>query len=104
MEQTEEPIPPDSQCCRRGFIASLTDTATRILADSTIAPQSIAKERLAICKQNDCGFFNSKTEFCEDCGCFLPLKVKMANMRCPKDYWLEWVKDNQNNRGAENDY
>ena len=26
---------------------------------------------------------------CKDCGCFMPAKAKIANIRCPKDKWTE---------------
>lgn len=78
------------ECCRRSFGASLLDTAARLIADPTIAPRQVAKDRLAICESNICGLFKPESSQCGDCDCFMPLKTTMANMRCPKDYWTEW--------------
>ena len=81
------------ECCRRSFGASIKDTAARLLADPTIAPRQVAKDRLAICESNVCGVFNEKSSTCEQCGCYMPLKTTMANMRCPRDYWTEWKRE-----------
>ena len=76
-------------CCRRSFAASIKDTAERLLKDPTIAPRSVHNERMEICK--GCDRFQVDKQTCELCGCFLPLKVTMANMRCPIDRWIEWT-------------
>jgi hypothetical protein len=79
-------------CCRRGFAASIKDTAKRLLEDPTIAPRSVAKDRMAICKS--CDRYRSDSQTCEVCGCFMPLKTTAANMRCPIDRWEEWKREN----------
>ena len=87
------------ECCRRSFGASLLDTAARLIADPTIAPRQVAKGRLAICESNVCGTFNEKSSTCEICGCYMPLKTTMANMRCPRDYWVEWRRSDNDGNG-----
>lgn len=77
-------------CCRRGFAASIKDTAKRLLEDPTIAPRSVAKDRIAICE--GCDRYRSDSQTCELCGCFMPLKTAAANMRCPIDKWEEWKR------------
>ena len=79
------------ECCRRSFAASIRDTAARLLADPTIAPRAVAAERLGICE--GCERFQEKSKICEICGCYLPLKVTAANMKCPIDKWTEWKRN-----------
>jgi hypothetical protein len=88
------------ECCRRSFGASIRDTAARLLADPTIAPRQVAKDRLAICESNICGAFNEKSSTCERCGCYMPLKTTMANMRCPIDHWTEWKRSDSDSDGT----
>jgi hypothetical protein len=88
------------ECCRRSFGASIRDTAARLLADPTIAPRQVAKDRLAICESNVCGAFNERGSTCERCGCYMPLKTTMANMRCPVDHWTEWGRSDSDSDGT----
>jgi hypothetical protein len=74
-------------CCRRSFAASIKDTAKRLLEDPSVAPRTIAAERLAICEGCD---RYTKKKTCELCQCFMPLKTTMSNMRCPIDKWTEY--------------
>ena len=77
------------ECCRRSFAASIKDTARRLLEDPTVAPRSVANERLAICES--CDRYTAK-KTCEICQCYMPLKTTMANMKCPIDKWTEWKR------------
>jgi hypothetical protein len=77
----------DPECCRRSFAASIKDTARRLLEDPSVAPRSVANERLAICES--CDRYTSK-KTCEICQCFMPLKTTMSNMKCPIDKWMEY--------------
>jgi hypothetical protein len=76
------------ECCRRSFAASIKDTARRLLEDPTVAPRSVHNERMKICKQ--CDHYREQSQTCEICGCYMPLKTTMANMKCPVDKWSEW--------------
>ena len=78
------------ECCRRSFGASLKDTAARLLADPTIAPRYIHNERMEICK--GCDRFDANKQTCDLCGCYMPVKTCLANMRCPQDLWTEYRK------------
>ena len=78
------------ECCRRSFGASLKDTAARLLADPSVAPRSVHNERMEICK--GCDRFDANKQTCELCGCFMPIKTCLANMRCPLDLWVEYKK------------
>jgi len=60
------------------------------LADPTIAPRYIHNERMEICK--GCDRFDANKQTCDLCGCYLPVKTAMANMRCPQDLWTEYRK------------
>ena len=75
------------ECCRRSFAASIKDTARRLLEDPSIAPRSVAAERMAICES--CDRYTAK-KTCEICQCYMPLKTTMSNMACPLDLWKEW--------------
>ena len=90
MGREEAQVAPE--CCRRSFAASVKDTAARLLEDPTIAPRATAQERMRICES--CDRYRSNTQTCEICGCFMPMKTTMANMRCPVDKWLEWTRGN----------
>ena len=78
------------ECCRRSFGASLKDTAARLLADPSIAPRSVHNERMEICV--GCDRFDANKQTCDLCGCYMPVKTAMANMRCPQDLWTEYRK------------
>jgi hypothetical protein len=80
------------ECCRRSFAASIKDTARRLLEDPSIAPRDVSRQRLEICE--GCDRFQEKSRTCELCGCYMPLKTTMSNMKCPLDKWEEWVRAN----------
>ena len=46
---------------------------------------SYAKKRYEICKQ--CTLFNNTLKICNDCKCFLPLKVRVKWVYCPIGKW-----------------
>lgn len=79
------------ECCRRSFASSLADTARRLLEDPTVAPGTVAEERLSIC--STCEHL-SASKTCDLCGCLMSLKVKMSNMKCPIDKWTEYKSGN----------
>jgi hypothetical protein len=80
----------DPDCCRRSFAASIKDTARRLLEDSTIAPRVVSRQRLETCEA--CDRYREDSRTCELCGCYMPLKTTMANMRCPIDKWTEYKR------------
>lgn len=52
------------------------------------APRSaeeLHEARLAICR--GCEFFKPRTERCGKCGCFMKLKTKLENAKCPIGKW-----------------
>jgi hypothetical protein len=44
-------------------------------------------KRYDICK--DCSHFNSFWKTCDQCKCFMPIKVLINSAKCPKGYWRE---------------
>jgi hypothetical protein len=82
---------PNEECCRRGFAASIVDTARRMLEDPTVAPRDVAAHRLELCEECD-HYTAAKT--CELCKCFMPAKTAMANVKCPIDNWTEYRSGN----------
>lgn len=47
-------------------------------------PEVIAK-RAAICE--NCYYFNDSIRQCNDCTCFVDLKVNLKKEKCPQDFW-----------------
>jgi len=43
------------------------------------------KIRMEICRS--CKYFRAKTGQCTQCGCFMVVKTKLKNLRCPIDKW-----------------
>ncbi len=76
-------------CCRRSFAASIKDTAKRLLEDPSVTPRAVADERMQTCES--CDRYTAK-KTCEICQCYMPLKVVMANMKCPIDKWMEYKR------------
>jgi len=50
-----------------------------------IADKDTAQHRYNICKA--CIKFNSVTTQCNECFCFMKIKVKIKTERCPLDKW-----------------
>lgn len=46
---------------------------------------AVSKERMAICRV--CEHFNSFTNQCNQCGCFMVVKTKMLSSECPVGKW-----------------
>jgi len=44
-------------------------------------------KRLAICKTNQCGQYDSVKNVCKICGCLLKFKTMLATEKCPKGFW-----------------
>lgn len=49
------------------------------------SPEEIAEARLEVCKS--CEFYRERTNQCKKCGCFMKLKTKLENARCPLGKW-----------------
>lgn len=47
--------------------------------------EDLGEKRYAICQQ--CPELNNTTKQCKQCGCFMPLKVKLENAECPLSKW-----------------
>lgn len=43
--------------------------------------------RMDVCRA--CPKFNANMARCDECGCFLQVKAKLAGMLCPLDSWKE---------------
>lgn len=43
------------------------------------------QNRISIC--NECVEFNKTTHICDQCGCFMPIKTKLENQKCPLGNW-----------------
>lgn len=56
-----------------------------LINGSPRSPEEIAEYRLNICKS--CEFYRERTNQCKKCGCFMKLKTKLENARCPLGKW-----------------
>lgn len=45
----------------------------------------IEKERLRVCL--DCEKYNTEKQSCNECGCYMPAKVKWLSSQCPLKKW-----------------
>ncbi len=49
------------------------------------ATDDLAKNRLTICEE--CDRLTKVTKQCKECGCIMPLKVKLKKATCPLSKW-----------------
>ena len=49
------------------------------------SPEEISEARLEVCRS--CEFYRERTNQCKKCGCFMKLKTKLENARCPLGKW-----------------
>lgn len=56
------------------------------LQERKVYSVDFAVKRYEICKQ--CDRFNKKFLFCEECKCFMPVKVRLKQVSCPLQKWL----------------
>ncbi len=47
--------------------------------------QAIVAKRLSIC--SECPRLIKPVQLCKECGCFMPVKTKFKNNKCPLDKW-----------------
>jgi len=59
------------------------DDICRIFAP--MQPGSFAERRYEICK--GCDKFRPQVRQCKECGCVMPVKVRIADATCPFDKW-----------------
>lgn len=53
--------------------------------DTEYALSDLQEERFNICKS--CEYLTAVTNQCKQCGCFMNLKVKLAEAKCPLGKW-----------------
>lgn len=60
--------------------------------DTTLetASEEIQNSRIEICK--NCEYYFAPTTTCKKCGCFMMIKVKLLNAKCPMDKWQINIK------------
>lgn len=66
-----------------------------------ITDKIIANQRYSICKT--CDEFRSSIKQCKICGCFMPLKVRLAFEECPIGKWSLANCAPPDNQAQEND-
>lgn len=50
-----------------------------------IVSEKVFKDRMLTCQ--GCPKYNKLLNQCEECGCFLALKGRLANLKCPLGKW-----------------
>jgi hypothetical protein len=60
------------------------------LVSSMFAPADVATERMNICKS--CPSL-TKIKMCRECGCVMPMKVRLRGVQCPLGKWGEVEDD-----------
>ena len=66
-----------------------------------ITDKITANERYSICK--NCEEFRTSIKQCRICGCFMPLKVRLAFEKCPKEKWSETSCAHPSQQASEKD-
>jgi hypothetical protein len=67
-------------------MSKLRDIAEKALQGLIpISPEELAEERIKLCEE--CPHFKALLRQCDLCGCFLDLKTKLLNARCPINKW-----------------
>lgn len=66
------------------FIESLK-TAKKNAIKAVFVEETISKTRFDIC--TSCEFLTKTTNSCKKCGCFMIVKTKLKNARCPIGKW-----------------
>jgi len=56
-----------------------------VVKEKLIASDDVVKDRLDICMS--CEYLITYTNQCKKCGCFINLKTKIKNAKCPIDKW-----------------
>lgn len=63
----------------------LSATPFGLVDKDSYTTEEQAQERLDIC--NGCDRFIHLTKQCKECGCFMNLKTKLKNTKCPLNKW-----------------
>lgn len=63
----------------------LSATPLGLVDRGSYTSEDESQSRLDMC--NDCDSLIKLTKQCKECGCFMPLKVKLKNARCPLSKW-----------------
>jgi hypothetical protein len=79
----------EEQCCKRSLLGSLWDTAKKVVKDPVPVSDEVQEERMLICHQ--CPKFCDGR--CIECGCYMRLKTKFAEVECPIGKWGKHEKN-----------
>jgi len=63
---------------KQGFVDALRKDFSR---------EEVSRARMAICES--CPSFFKLTKQCKECGCFMEVKTKLGNSKCPLGKWKE---------------
>lgn len=70
----------------KGFILSAKDVlGAALTGNGVLVEESIRDSRLEICR--GCEFFETKSERCTQCGCFMNAKSMFKQTHCPVGKW-----------------
>lgn len=62
-------------------VANFATTIVRHVISGTNVSDEIFNERISICEK--CPLFNSVNRICESCGCYMDVKAKFGEVKCP---------------------
>ncbi len=79
MSEKQYNLPPPGM-----EMPSMTREEEIVMFESQNESIPLAKKRYEICKQCD---ELSSLKFCNKCGCFMPLKVRIESVSCPVQKW-----------------
>lgn len=78
------------------FATAVTD---HVLRGLPMVSDKIYKDRITICE--NCDRFDKERTLCKECGCYLPIKARWAEQKCPIDKWpAETPSNNQGGCGG----
>lgn len=63
----------------------LSATPLGLIDRSSYTSEDEAQTRIDVC--DGCNSFIHLTKQCKECGCFMPLKTKLKNTKCPLNKW-----------------
>jgi hypothetical protein len=71
----------------RNLAKATSEEAAAVMRGVAPVSGEEARRRLAICKSNECGQFEAKSERCAACGCWMAHKTAWRSQSCPKALW-----------------
>jgi hypothetical protein len=65
-------------------------TAQHVVTGMKNADDTLYKERISICEK--CPLFDTQHRRCKECGCFMDIKARWLEQKCPQDKWPKMIE------------